>query len=223
MKRKIACWLLILGILFSLTACGEESEVKQYQLTDLNPQSFENSYCGLQLSLPGDWQKLSEDEYNMAFASSDGSISLVARLEIGGMSYFSNSDLAGLAAQVCEGSLSDYMLRQELEYDEFEAAGIAMATGTVSDADGNSVNAVCETVVIQYLPAVRCYISVLTDPETYTAYEQAFQDIYKSFQVSKTEDELYANLQAIDDEYDQRHSDDADNTSDTDDQANVVE
>jgi len=201
MKKRLTAVLLSVVMLFGVAACGDDSSVTVSGLKELSPVVYTHD-SGMEFSLPEAWQESDKDEYTVSFLDADNKISMVARLEIGGMSYFSNAELGGLAADIGMAVLADGAVVESGEYGRLSAAGYACVNG--KNADG--INAVCETVILQHIPAVRCYVSICTDPDTFTEYEDVFDDIYASLKIIKSEDELYEKLDDMQDAYEQEMS-----------------
>ena len=192
MKNKIKFLLTVLitlAVAVMLTACGNADDSK-LQLSEMETIEYNNPQNGASITIPADWQVKSEDENCTVFANADGTISLVLKWELGGMSYFSEEELAGLAADVCKATLGEGAeVYKSLELTKFDVAVKAVFCG---EADG--VNAVCDTAIIQYYNDVRYYLTAVTDAGTYSQYEDAFTQIANSFTCTLTEDEVYQKM-----------------------------
>ncbi|MGI5824789.1 MAG: hypothetical protein ACOX7J_04375 [Bacillota bacterium] len=184
--------LLCLVISFALTGCG--SDEPDLNLSELETVQYNNPHNGASVTVPADWEIISEDENGTVFSDADGTISFVLKWELGGMSYFSKEELAGLAVDVAKATLKDAAVYESLELTKFDVAVKGVCTGTVADDAENSVNAVCDTAIIQYFHDVRYYLVAVTDAGTYAEYENVFTQIANSFTCSLSEDEVYEKI-----------------------------
>lgn len=187
----VAVMLLAMCVLSA--GCGGGAD--KLQLTDLETKEYNNAANGATITIPADWQVTDEDDNSTVFSNPDGSISLVLKWELGGMSYFSKEELAGLAADVCGSVLQNPEVYTSLELSLFDVAVKAVCTGTAKNGDAD-VNAVCDTAIIQYFNDVRYYLVAVTDAGTYAEYEDVFTQIANSFNCSLTEDEVYEKMNA---------------------------
>ena len=180
--------LLLLGL---CTACKEENG--ELNLSELQTKQYTNESNGASISVPIEWEVVSEDENCTVFQNPEGTISFVLKWELGGMSYFSKEEMADLAAEVGKATLKDAELYQSLELTKFDAAVKSVCTG-IADNGGTAVNAVCDTAIIQYFHDVRYYLTAVTDAGTYAEYQKVFTQIANSFTCSLTEDEVYEKM-----------------------------
>ena len=165
--------VMLLAVCLLAAGCG--SGAGRLQLSDLETKEYNNAENGATITIPADWQVTSEDDTTTVFSNPDGSISFVLKWELGGMSYFSKEELAGLAEDVCNSVLQN---------------------PEVYKNGGADVNAVCDTAIIQYFNDVRYYLVAVTDAGTYGEYEDVFTQIANSFTCSLSEDEVYEKMNA---------------------------
>lgn len=191
--KPLLLYVLLISAVLCFAACGNQSE-NGLSLEDLETTEYTNAYNGAVITVPADWQVQNEDEDSTVFLSSDGKISYSVQWELGGMSYFSKEELAGLAFDICGSVLTEPQIYGSWKLSDFDVAVKVAATGTTKDKTGKSVNAVCDVSVIQYFNDVRYYLVVATDTATYAEYENLFMDIPESFSVSLTEDEVYEKM-----------------------------
>lgn len=191
MKKYLrVCGVFLLAVLLAAfcAACGNEDT--GLDLADLQTKQYTNESNGATVTVPIDWEVASEAENCTVFENGDGTISFVLKWELGGMSYFSKQELAGLAADIGKATLQDAEVYQSLELTKFDAAVKAVCTGTAE----NGVTAVCDTAIIQYFHDVRYYLTAVTDAGTYAEYEKVFTQIANSFTCALTEDEVYEKM-----------------------------
>jgi hypothetical protein len=194
MKKNLRVLLIFVcsaALLLILSGCENSSEIN---LSDLSTVEYNNPNNGATITVPAEWQVVSEDENSTMFTSEDGTVSFIIKWELGGMSYFSKEELAGLAADVCNATLDNGSVYESLELTKFDVAVKAICTGTVNDESGNAVNAVCDTAIIQYFNDVRYYLVAVTDAGTYDQYQKVFTQIANSFSCSLSEDEVYEKM-----------------------------
>lgn len=193
MKKTLRLFLVLamLAAASFMAGCGNNSGA--LQLADLETVEYNNPQNGATITIPADWQVQSEDDGATVFSNPDGSISFVLKWELGGMSYFSKEELAGLAEDVCSNALENSQVYTSLELRHFDVAVKAVCSGTVKNGEAE-VNAVCDTAIIQYFNDVRYYLVAITDAETYAEYEDVFTQIANSFDCSLTEDEVYEKM-----------------------------
>ena len=185
--------VMLLAVCLLAAGCG--SGAGRLQLSDLETKEYNNAENGATITIPADWQVTSEDDTTTVFSNPDGSISFVLKWELGGMSYFSKEELAGLAEDVCNSVLQNPEVYTSLELSRFDVAVKAVCTGTAKNG-GADVNAVCDTAIIQYFNDVRYYLVAVTDAGTYGEYEDVFTQIANSFTCSLSEDEVYEKMNA---------------------------
>ena len=191
--KLILIMMLAVTMLLTFVGCSGQTE-SELSLSDLETVEYNNPHNGATITIPADWQVQSEDEKTTVFLSSDGTISYLAQWELGGMSYFSKEELAGLAADIGNTVLTDPVVYGSWELTDFDVAVKVVSTGTMEDKAGKSANAVCDASIIQYFNDVRYYLVATTDAGTYAEYENVFMEIAQSFNVSLTEDEVYQKM-----------------------------
>lgn len=188
--KKLFFFSVLLGLsLMLLASCG--SQDASLELSDLETVEYQHPHHGGTITVPADWQLISEDEDSAVFANEAGTVSFSFRWELGGMSYFSEEELASLAASVGSATLENAEVYESLELTKFDAAVKAVMTGTAENETGEAVNAVCDTAVIQYFHDVRYYLTAITDVGTYERYRRVFTQIANSFTCALSEDEVY--------------------------------
>ena len=195
MKKNLKILAVVAMLLAALLAAGCGSGESALQLSDMETVEYNNPQSGATITIPADWQVQSEEGGTTVFTNPEGSISFVLKWELGGMSYFSKEELAGLAADVCSSTLENPQAYASLELNQFDVAVKTVFSGTVKNGEAD-VNAVCDTAIIQYFNDVRYYLVAVTDAGAYAEYENVFTQIANSFSCSLTEDEVYEKLNA---------------------------
>lgn len=186
-KAKIIRLAALLLAVFSLAGCGGE----QLTLQDMTATVYDHPTNGAELTLPADWQMLSENDEETVFADADNRISLGVARELGGFSYYSADGLAGLAEEVIGSVLSEAEILERRQLGKPENAVLVTAAGKLADSEDE---AVCQVVVISPLSAVRYFVIVTAESDAFEEYQQVLCDVYATFMLNKTEDEIYAQL-----------------------------
>lgn len=183
--RQITAVFVLFMIATVLCACGNE----QARLSDLETVVYNHPINGASLTLPSDWQKLSETDEGAVFVNADNSLSLGIVRELAGYSYYSPEGLAGLAEELLASSLNDMELLEREALSHPENAVLVTASGNTEDGA-----AVASAVVVSPLSAVRYFIVVTAESAEFAEQEQVLRDIYASFELNKTEDEIYEQI-----------------------------
>lgn len=190
MGKKLFFFSVLLGLsLVLLVGCA--SQDASLELSDLETVEYQHPHHGGTVTIPADWQLISEEEDSAVFANEAGTISFSFQWELGGMSYFSEEELASLAASVGSATLENAEVYESLELTKFDAAVKAVTTGTAENEEGIAVHTVCDTAIIQYFHDVRYYLTAITDVGTYEQYRRVFTQIANSFTCALSEDEVY--------------------------------
>ena len=189
MRKLKKCAILIALLLCAAGLCGCDEQ--QLVLGDLETTVYEHPYNGAKLTLPADWEMLSETDEVTLFSDSENSISLGVARELAGFSYYPNEDLADLAAEVCSAVLTEPEILQREQLPKPDNAVLVTAAGKIKDGDGE---AVCQVTVISPLSAVRYFIVVTAESNSYEKYQNVLRDIYAGFTLNKTEDEIYQQI-----------------------------
>lgn len=183
--RQIAAVCLLAALATVLCACGGE----QARLADLETVVYDHPTNGATLTLPSDWQKLSETEESAVFVNADNSLSMGLVRELAGFSYYSAEGLAGLAEELLASKLSDMEIIEREALSKPENAVLVTASGNTDDGA-----AVASAVVVSPLSAVRYFIVVTAESDAFAEQAQVLRDIYASFELNKTEDEIYEQI-----------------------------
>lgn len=190
MKKLISVLLAVL-LLLALAACGGSDA--ELSLATMDVQTYSHPTNGAELTLPADWKLLSETDEATIFAAADNSISFTILRELAGFSYYSAEGLAGLAEELAGGVLTEPETLQSEALYEPQGAVLATFSGELPDAGGP---AVCEVVVFSPLPAVRYFTVAVAGSDAYQANANLLREVYASFALNKTEDEIYRQLAA---------------------------
>lgn len=183
--KHIAAFWLLLALSLILCGCGET----QARLSDVETVVYNHPTNGATLTLPSNWQKLSETEESVVFVNSDNSLSLGLTRELAGYSYYSAEGLAGLAEELLAAKLEDMEILQRELLSKPSNAVLVTASGTLSDGES-----VASAAVLSPLSAVRYFVVVTAESDAFAEQEQVLRDIYASFELNKTEDEIYEQI-----------------------------
>ncbi len=231
MPEKVQKKLLLLpGLLLLMLAClagCQSSEQARPSLYDAPTNVYEHQQIGAVLTLPDSWQILSEDEDSVVFLGEDGRLSLTLTWELGGYTYFSDEGLLDMAENVAEQVLQQPEILQRLSGSLPGSNQLVTALGPLRQqeqgagevydkADAAPADAVCEVMIFSPLAALRYYVITVADAETYEQNAALLGEIYASFYLNQTEDELYAGLHR-----DAEESGDTPNTEDSEDTENA--
>lgn len=192
--------VLIIGLLLTclLTACDTTSE--QVSLDDFQTQAYTHP-SGYKITMPKDWTVFQQGINSVIIYNADKSVSLNVVSEIGGMDYHTMPDLLQMATTMLSKSIDDLTVVAELS-----DADVTMDASTTSESntkakktghevlkgttkDGDEVLA--DVTVFAPLDGIHYYLIFLCGGKDYTANSQLFEDINKSFELVKTEDEIY--------------------------------
>lgn len=181
-----------LAMLLCLAGCGGGELVSLY---DGDVAAYSHPDCGAAFMTPQSWEKQSEDERSVVFVNGDNSISLTVYYELAGFSYYSNQELLDMGREICGQILAEpEILREENRSDmggQLVTAAGSLSSPVPEEADAS---AVCEVLVLSPLSAVRYYFVTVSTTAAYAENSRLLEEIYLSFFVNKTEDELYADL-----------------------------
>lgn len=190
------------GLLLMCGGCGNQEDAAK-SLYDEATITYEHPDNGAVITLPADWEKLSENDESVVFADKDDTISLTINRELGGFSYYSTEGLLEMAKELADVILPESETITADVLNHPDDAVIYTAVGQMGDFSGNdsddnsdetAANAVCEVVVISPLSAVRYHVVVISEVDTYVQNEELLREIYASFELNKTEDEIYQSL-----------------------------
>lgn len=188
--RNINKLLLLAGILLLsalLCGCGTEHTT----LGDMETVVYSHPNNGACLTVPAEWEMLSETDEAVVFANADNTLSLGVIRELAGFSYYSADGLAELgeelAAAAFDGGEITTLERELLKKPE--NAVLVTVTGQVGGA-----NAVSRVVVLSPLSAVRYFIVATATSDAFAEYDGVLRDIYATFDLSMTEDEIYEQI-----------------------------
>lgn len=181
-KFRLAVLLIMMTVALALGGCQSE----QLTLDDMPVTVTHNLENGVNLTLPGDWQVLSDTEDCAVFGNADSSISLGISRELAGYSYYSPDELADLAEALLAEELANLQVLEREALNKPDNAVLVTASGDLEDGA-----AVCQAVVVSPLSAVRYFIVVTANSEAFGEYRQVLRDIYATFELNLTEDELY--------------------------------
>lgn len=182
----------VCGTLLVCAGCGSDDAV--VSLYDGETLAYDHPQNGASLTLPADWEKLSETDEAVVFADADDTISLTLSRELGGYSYYSTDGLLDMAADVTAAVLQEPELLAAAELRHPDDAVLYSAAGRLAGAAEDSPNAICEAVVISPLSAVRYHLVVVSEVDQYAESASMLREIYASFHLNKTEDEIYEPL-----------------------------
>lgn len=180
--RKFRVISLVLLTMLLLCGCQDE----QLTLADMSVTVEHELSCGINLTLPDDWQVLSDTEEAAAFCNADNSLSLGVGRELAGFSYYSADGVAELGEQLISAALQDCEILAKEVLPKPDNAVLVTASGKLADGE-----AVCQAMVVSPLSAVRYFIVVTANSDTFSEYSQVLRDIYATFEVRLSEDELY--------------------------------
>lgn len=183
--RQISAVIVLCVIAAVLCACGNE----QARLGNMETVVYNHPTNGATLTLPSDWQKLSETDEGAVFVNADNSLSLGIARELAGYSYYSADGLADLAEELLSSALSDMEILEREVLSHPENAVLVTASGNAEDGA-----AVASAVVVSPLSAVRYFLVATGGSDAFAEYEQVLRDIYASFELNKTEDEIYEQI-----------------------------
>ncbi len=217
MLKKTVILLIALLLAASLTACNTTSD--QVSLADFQTQIYTHP-SGYEINMPKDWNVFQQGINSVIIYNADKTISLNIVSEIGGMDYHTMPELLQTATTMLAESIDDLSVVAELS-----DADVSTEAGTTSEGkitakktghevlkgmtkDGDQVLA--DVTAQAPLDGIHYYLIFLCGGKDYTANSQLFEDINKSFELVKTEDEIYGML----DDKMEFGQDDADSTSD---------
>lgn len=192
LKMGAALALLLLCVA-ALYGCGDE----QLSLQNMETTVYSHPTNGAELTLPADWQMLSEGDEATVFVNADNSISLGVARELAGFSYYSTDGLADLAEELAGSVLTEPEILQREQLTHPDDAVLVTAAGQLLEGDGE---AVCQVVVISPLAAVRYFIVVTAESDAFDEYQKVLREVYATFTLNKTEDEIYQQLTEPDSE-----------------------
>lgn len=188
MKKNWAVFVAFY-LLLALAACGAEEQ--QLSLAAMDVQAYEHPSNGAAITLPAEWEKLSEVDEATVFAAVDDSISLTLLRELGGFSYYSAEGLAGLAEELAGGVLAEPEVLQSEVLAKPKGAVLVTVSGDLTEGKP----AVCEVVVYSPIPAVRYYTVAVAGADAYQENAALLREIYAGFHLNKTEDDIYQQLE----------------------------
>lgn len=213
--------LLALVLLYSLAGC--QSNKAAASLYDAPTHVYEHPHIGAVLTVPESWHILSEAEDSVVFMAPEGGLTLTMAWELGGYTYYSDSDLLDIAEAVAGQILSepDILQRQSRTLPGnnqlVTAAGLLQTQEdeVYDKAEGEPASAICEVMLFSPLPALRYYVITVADVAVYEQSSVLLKDIYASFYLNESEDVLYEGLHQEEANEDSDTNDDTDTDTDT--------
>ena len=187
LKLSAVCCLILL-----CTACRHGDDVGS--LYDTGTLAYDHPQNGASLTLPADWQKLSETGDSVVFADADDTVSLTLSWELGGYSYYSTDGLLDMAGSLVAAVLDDPETLASVEAGSPKDAVIFTGAGRLAASAEDAPSAICEAVVISPMSAVRYHLVAVAEVDYYAENSGLLRDIYASFHLNKTADELYQAL-----------------------------
>lgn len=195
MRKNAGLTIKMLAVCFLVLLCAAcrngDSEVSLY---DADTIAYDHPQNGASLTLPADWQKLSETEDSVVFGDADDTVSLTLSWELGGYSYYSTDGLLEMAGSLAAAVLDDPETLAAAEADSPKDAVIFTCAGRLAGSAEDSPSAICEAVVISPMSAVRYHLVVVAEVDYYAENSGLLRDIYAGFHLNKTADELYQTL-----------------------------
>lgn len=197
--------LLVLALLLSLPAllAGCDNGAKAApSLYDAPTRVYEHPKIGAVLTVPESWLILSEADDSVVFTAPEGGLTLTMAWELGGYTYYSDSDLLDIAEAVAAQVLQEPEVLQRVSRSlpgnnqlVTAVGALQQAEGEVYDkAEGEAADAVCEVMLFSPLPALRYYVITVADVASYEQNGVLLKDIYASFYLNESEDVLYEGL-----------------------------
>ena len=177
MKKILICLvisLLLLTSCFSATALNK-AETQLY-----------SSRAGYHITLPADWQLISEDEQSAVFAAPEHDISLTIVSELGGETYYSLREIADMLLEELPGSNSPWQIRRTAT-DTAKKLRLL-----VRGEDETGIEVELDLSILQPYPGIRYYLLFAAGRTTAARQSAMIADIGKSFSVDEDISYLYA-------------------------------
>jgi len=181
MKRLMVPALLAMLL---LAGCSMLFIGNRVDFDEIEKQEYENP-SGYSVTLPADWALSAETEESSSFISPDGTVALDISNELGGMEYYSLTEIGD-------------MLTRELMDQLFASAKADSTAATNSsyrrtirgaDLDGGEISAVL--YISEPFVAVRYYLLFLIDADQSRALSDVVDGVIDSFTVTQDQDQVY--------------------------------
>ena len=187
--RRIFPILIIIALLIS--GCSSQKSLKTKPM-----QTYINQKAGYVVLMPKEWVKKFENDVSVGFVGTDPNIALDVVFEIGGVDYLSLDSLGDIV-------IANYKKKfKNLKVIESAASNVTTNAYRVivegKTADGKNI--VAKTIFFEPAIGVRYYLSFIANPKDYYANDFLFENVAQSFQMTKTELDLYKLLASREEE-----------------------
>ena len=182
MKRVLLSLVLICVFLLT-AACSDQS------FDDLDLTTYESRW-GYTLSIPTDWEITEDGDASCTFTNAAGDIILATDVAAGTMEYQTLEEL-------CDE------LRTQMLDTLFETIETSKERGTenayrilLSGTDAQGTEVTVDVMIYSPFTSVHYYFTVTAQAEQYEKNSYIIDGIFDSLTVTKTEDEIYAQIRA---------------------------
>ena len=179
MKRIIPL-LLILLLVFS--GCTSQSSLKKKQM-----QTYINQKAGYVVLLPHDWKKQYENDVTTGFVGQNPNIAMDIVFEIGGFDYLSLDSLGDLVIKNYKKNFKDLKV---IEKDVSKISNNAYRV-IIQGKTSQGKDVIVKTIFFEPSIGIRYYLAFAANPKDYYDNDYLFEDIAQSFQMTKTDQDLY--------------------------------
>lgn len=188
--------MMIIALL--LSGCSSQKTLKTKPM-----QTYINQKAGYVVLLPKEWEKKFETDVSAGFVGVNPNIAMDVIFEIGGVDYLSLDSLGDIVIDNYKKKLKNLKIIERAASNISGNAYRVIVEGKTSD--GKTV--VAKTIFFEPAIGIRYYLAFIANPKDYYANDFLFEDVAQSFQMTKTELDLYKILATREEEeFKKKHS-----------------
>lgn len=194
--KKILSLALI--VMFVITGCQSQASMKKKPM-----QTFINSKAGYVILVPQEWQKKREDDVSTGFVGQNPNIAMDIVFEIGGFDYFSLDSLGDVVIKHLKGKLKNLKVVDKGASKVNNDAYRIIVQG--KNSEGKEI--IVKAIFFESAIGIRYYLMFAANPKDFYDNDYLFEDISQTFQMTKTDLDLYKLLTNREEEqYKQQHA-----------------
>ena len=171
--KKIYICLLLIPLILSSCVFGSG-------LDKMETQWYTN-VAGYHITMPADWQLITEDESSAVFTAPDSDISLTIISELGGEAYYGLAEIADMLLEQLPGSSSPWQINRTVT-DTPDKLRLA-----VSGEDESGAEVLLDISILLPYPGIRYYLLFAASRTAANRQKALIDDILTSFYVDKDE------------------------------------
>lgn len=187
MKKYFSYSISFICIVFFIisTGCGSKISLK-----DMETTTYHHAEGGYQISVPKSWEKKLENEVSVGFMGIEPAVNFNVIYEIGGFDYYSLDKLGEEMISFLGAKIKDLEVLNKIESKDQKEIYQFIAQGTLPDMQEITMKG----IIIAPDHGIRYYLIFTTRRTDFDQLKPLIDDITDSFQINKSNSELYLQL-----------------------------